>query len=549
MVDNSILRFRLRVCGSLACLLGSSVAGELRAQPTAPTPTAQAPGATAPGNVPPAEAVPPGAAPAPAVGPAAPAPVGLPEDTTAGPATEGVEQTAPSSPATQAPLGSGEDGGGVSGTNGVGDAANQQEADWAESAGGQAEAEAAAVPQVGAEDDSTSEESIDLDALLASDSELPGDEYRLQLYGFTDFTFNQPLADQSFLSPYSTFWVGNFNLYIGSELGRNWRTLAEVRFTYLPHGQAPYVDTTQPRIDTQVGDYADYDRPMRWGGVEIERAWVEYTANNWLSVRAGQWLTPYGIWNVDHGSPVIVGVVRPYVVGDALFPERQTGIQFHGGTQLGGTQLGYHLTVSNGRGPIDSYRDLDNNKALGWRLFMRNESSIGAISLGFSGYWGRFTDSLQEFVPDGEAFKLDYNVQTQFDELALAGDLKYEVGDYFLQSEVISNSSRFTEEGRPVAPSFVPGAPNGFAADMSRWGVYGLTGYRTPWLGIMPFAGAEYYRFGTSYFPLTAAWYVGLNVRPIPRVVLKAQYTHSWYPDNEEFDGARLLAFQAAWSF
>lgn len=549
MVDNGNFRYlnirtvpslrRARwLYGSLACLVGSTVAVEAGAQPDpaapAAQPSAQSPDseastetATAPGSTAPVSTEGSNVAPSqPIAEPAAPDVGGAPGEGTA----ESL-------------------GGRISGTSGAEAAADTNPAASPEGSVSNQEPVATGAASLDAEDGGSDEASIDLDALLGSDVELPGEEYRLQLYGFTDFTFSQPLAEQSFLSPYSTFWVGNFNLYIGSELGRNWRTLAEVRFTYLPHGQPPYTDTTQPRADTHVGDYADYDRPIRWGGIEIERAWLEYTLNNWLSIRAGQWLTPYGIWNVDHGSPVIVGVVRPYVVGDALFPERQTGIQLHGGTQLGSTQLGYHLTVSNGRGPIDSYRDLDKNKALGWRLFMRNESSIGNISLGFSGYWGRFTDSLQEFVPDGEGFKLSYDVQTQFDELALAGDIKYEIGDYFLQSEVIANHSRFTDEGRPVVPAFAPGASDGFAPDMNRWGVYGLTGYRTPWLGIMPFAGAEYYRFGTSYFPLTAAWYVGLNVRPIPRVVLKAQYTHSWYPDNEEFDGARLLAFQAAWSF
>jgi hypothetical protein len=142
-------------------------------------------------------------------------------------------------------------------------------------------------------------------------------EYSLNIYGFTDFTYTHRLNDFTFASPYPSFMVGNLNLYAGADLGSGWRALTEFRLLYVPNGSSTpdQAFVLEPeRIDTTVADPADYGRPLRWGGVEIERAWLEYAVHSLLTVQIGQWLTPYGIWNVDHGSPVIIGVRRPYVV-------------------------------------------------------------------------------------------------------------------------------------------------------------------------------------------------------------------------------------------
>lgn len=50
---------------------------------------------------------------------------------------------------------------------------------------------------------------------------------KVNLYGFVDFTYAQGLSDRSnFVQyvPYPSFYVGNLNLYLDSDLGKNWRT-------------------------------------------------------------------------------------------------------------------------------------------------------------------------------------------------------------------------------------------------------------------------------------------------------------------------------------
>jgi hypothetical protein len=380
------------------------------------------------------------------------------------------------------------------------------------------------------------------------------EEGKIDLYGFADFTYKLPLADNSALFPYDSFAVGHLNAYAGSELGDNWRWLSEVRFMYLPHGSVASADAysgVRP-TNTSVTDYTEQLRPVRWGGISIERAWLERTFHPLLSLRLGHFLTPYGIWNVDHGGPVIIPVTRPYVVGEALLPQSQTGIELYGTWTDGGTQLGYHLTLSNGRGPIDTYQDFDHNKAWGARLFARQDVGVGALTLGASAYRGTYTERhAQTSVDASQHLVLLYPHDAQYRELSLAADLKWEWEGLLLQAEAAVNDAVYVPGRRPPDPGQVlyPG-PTGLAADSRRYGYYGLVAYRTPFWGIMPYVFAEDYRLGAQGTAV-AAVRGGLNIRSTPRVVLKAELNHFWFHKGPAvfFRPGNEIVFQATWSF
>jgi hypothetical protein len=302
-----------------------------------------------------------------------------------------------------------------------------------------------------------------------------------------------------------------------------------------------------------VPDYTDLDRTTNWGGILIERAWLEHTFHPALTVRVGQFLTPFGIWNVDHGSPVIIGTRRPFIVGGGLFPERQTGIEAYGAVSFGPSQLGYHLTLSNGRGPIDTYHDLDNNKAIGWRLFLKQETSFGTFTLGTSGYRGQYSDTHQTFSisPNGR-FVASYPIDARYNELGLAADLKWEFGNWLSQLEYVSQDVAYPEKHRPRDPGY-SGGPPGYVPDYRQWGGYWLIAYRTPFYNVMPYFGIDYADTGVhSFLHDSIAYWGGLNVRPIPRVVLKAQLTMAHFPhkaDDRTYGRLSLIELQAAWSF
>ena len=383
------------------------------------------------------------------------------------------------------------------------------------------------------------------------------DRPSLQIYGFSDFAVNTVLRDgteaiEGYFGESPGFSIGNLNVYLDADLKDGFRSLAEVRFSYMPNG-APDLTTGQ-RQSTLASDYTLFGQTSAWGGVVIERAWVEYQAHPLLTLRAGQWLTPVGIWNVDHGSPTIIPALKPYVITANMFPIRQTGFELYGSQLLGAsTVVGYHLTLSNGRGNVDSYLDFDRNKALGLRLYVTSHV-LGELTVGISGFMGRSTDSnrIQATIRDHDA-KLSAAIASQYDELTYAADVLWKVSNLHVQLELIGNQGVYTEGGRPRA-SLSDGV--GLVPDFERWGGYALFAYRLPWLTLMPFVDVEYVADGNAATggPASSGRIVafsgGLNVRPGSSVVLKAQYYHG-IVKNQGSKAASWdnVAATIAWSF
>jgi hypothetical protein len=371
-------------------------------------------------------------------------------------------------------------------------------------------------------------------AEVSSEAEAANSYPKLELSGFTDFSYIQNISPKSsalrkIAYPYSSFSVGNVNLYLAAALAERWKLLAEVRFLYLPSGALNYPNTAGVEVapyDTSAIDYADDGRLLNWGGISIQRVQIDYALHPLLSFRFGEWLTPVGIWNVDHGSPVVISVFRPFIIGQRLFPERQTGIQISGEWSGEVDTLGYFLTLSNGRGPSDSYADLDNNKGVGGRAYWTT-SRFGSLTLGVSAYKGRFTSRSKEYgitTPAGQAPVLTAvdPVLVSYHEQAIAADLRFEYSGLLVQSEVMQQEVAYEDGARPtfnVSP----------LADYRDRGYYALAGYRTPWLGIMPFGLVEGYNFAVT--PYTGPGFslsYGLNIRPQPNVVVKLQLRQSW---------------------
>jgi len=399
------------------------------------------------------------------------------------------------------------------------------------------------------------------DSFTSEDTAETEAQHRLDLYGFADMTYLRLLVPKSsvwnrFYFPTNSFAVGNFNLYMSSNLGDSWRALGEVRFMYLPNGAT--TNNTQTgdivRTDTTVLDYAGFEEPIHWGGIRIERIWVEHEFGSLFKVQVGQFLTPYGIWNVDHGTPAIIGIRAPVAVADELFPAHQTGIQLYGSKFFDPFEIGYHLTLSNGRGSVE-YEDFNDDKAVGGRLYLKTEA-FGSLTFGTAFYRGGYYDRSAKYVltsKDGHPV-VDQQLTTisKYQEFSLGADLKWQWKHLLVQGEAIVNEANYSQGGRPRAQVAI--GQQGFQADYRRWGAYGLVGYRTPWVQTMPYAMLQYvFAPDNPLVPPVLGAQLGLNIRPTPAVVLKTEVTFT------HFGGAgsgglglsplRVWASQVAWAF
>jgi hypothetical protein len=394
----------------------------------------------------------------------------------------------------------------------------------------------------------------DLDDLLAPRL---SSETGLRLYGFADMSYSKVLGGGISAAGYEvsstingapqhwSFGVGNLNLYLDGQLGARARSLAEVRFTYLPGG-------TQ---GTTVPDYAQPLAVTNWGGIVIERAWVEYAFADLVTVRAGQFLTPYGIWNVDHGSPTTIAVQKPEITSAQLFPERQVGVEAYGSRYLGDARLGYHLTLSNGRiGDNPPFANYSGRPGLGGRLFVEG-TWLGELKFGLSGYTGRYTE-LQAASPVAFPVPPD-TIAAEYDEHDAAADVRWEWKKVLFISEAVYQRVRYSNRGRPanvvIGPSGPVAAP---AADFWSAGNYALAGYRLPF-DVMPYVMWELiyqstgFNTGGMVFPSGfRAIVAGVNFRPLPSLVLKVQYDLAWAPGAPAAaNSLDLVRGQVAWAF
>ncbi|MBA3452232.1 MAG: hypothetical protein H0T42_03930 [Deltaproteobacteria bacterium] len=410
-----------------------------------------------------------------------------------------------------------------------------------------------ALPVASTASDEPEEESAVTDAdlvVLGLDSTQPDD--RLNIHGFADLSWRAlliPAKDlaANYFPKENSFVVGNVNLYVTKNLSARWRSMLEVRFLYAPAG-VENADGTLTH--TTAPNPADLERPIQWGGVSIERVYLEYDVNEWLTIQAGSFLTPYGIWNVDHGSPVIIPATRPFVIGESLFPQQQTGLHIYGKRPFGDYQLGYHATVTNGRGPFQAFRDLDQNKALGARVEI-DAPWLDRVQIGISGYRGRFTDRPADVIIADDSGTLINTTPagTSYDEESWGVDVLVHRGGLHLQAEVIANNRHY----RTGARELVRG---GFASDGLYVGAYALAGYRFErWWQVMPFAVVELDRPRSGAdlgdHPTILQVTAGLNFRPHPSVVLKLDYAQGEIYSAPPLGHSMLRAIltQAAWAF
>lgn len=362
-------------------------------------------------------------------------------------------------------------------------------------------------------------------------------EPSIKFYGFADTGlqrawggfFDNGLSQSDKLN----FILGNVNLYIDATPAEHLRFLTEVRFTTLPDGS----ETNDPALSqTELVSTSIFDQTsaaggiffVHWGAIILERAQIEWTPTDVFGLRVGYFLTPYGIWNVDHGSPTRIMLRPPLFMSLTMFPERQTGVEAFGVLHALPWDFGYSVYVSNGRtwGTID----FSDDKAIGGRLTAKTRRPFPML-FGFSLFRGTEQNVEKSVGPDASGQSVVLRKETvALSEWAAGLDASLDIDALRIRAEFTAR--RVVYEPGKRAPLL--GIPQ---SDITQSAAYLMLAYRLPWLGLEPLVVAEYARWPTPAFgEVVVTGSVGLNVYFNPALTLRLQYSYSTLVDFEETD-------------
>lgn len=224
--------------------------------------------------------------------------------------------------------------------------------------------------------------------------------------------------------------------------------------TYRPIVAAAVNDSLQPKLTalrSKVAGTAVEDRRE----LTVARAQFDLMLNDRFNLRMGKFITPAGVWNVDHASPVILAVRQPIQTTTVpIFPESQMGLMGYGNVPLGDQDLNYCGYVTSGRidgsstlldanegAALNSLGDLAYGGHLGLKLDLLKSIQLGAsyfngaVNQKYSATELRFelADLLTE-SPTSMGVNDHYLAKQR--EWAVGGDAKIEVSNLLLQGEV-----------------------------------------------------------------------------------------------------------------
>ncbi len=388
----------------------------------------------------------------------------------------------------------------------------------------------------------------------------------MEIHGFFDLTFYKAFfSEESIYGNYmpstSTFVISNINLYFIGQMTETLGMLVETHLSFLPHGHENGFESIGViGGEEQTDSESEYDRVDTWtrdpvtttfynpGSITIERAHLTYTPLDWLNVIAGRYLTPYGIWNIDHGSPVILVARWPYMQLREMVPMAQTGLQVYGRFFPSDViSIDYAVTLSNGRGPIEELLDLDENKGVGLRLRLAYYGDNLNITLGGYGYYGKYTEVKKSSVAvldtdltidlsAEEPIRARTTVTEAYYEYIVSADLMVEFFGVKLQGEYVFRYVDYETHGiRTPGMSFLSGAnalETIYNANNTGNGVYGLLSWELPlaeWINplrITPFFMYEHNVSDDTMKPMNFDVILGgINLKPSPFVALKLEYS------------------------
>ncbi|HSC88236.1 MAG TPA: hypothetical protein VLC09_13225 [Polyangiaceae bacterium] len=370
----------------------------------------------------------------------------------------------------------------------------------------------------------------------ASAEEVDVHEDLFKLYGFMDmglqrhFTNPEAITSSVFDSNATTFATGNIDLYFDFNPVQDWRALAEIRFTNAPLGRVTNyggLAGTFERVSTEQYDpNATVPNAPMWGGYAvIERAQIEWSRYEKFKLIVGYFFTPFGIWNVDHGSPTLLTMAMPQFIQQKWLPLRQTGVQALGSFFSGEWELAYRAWISNGRTEQNPL-DYDDDKGFGARVLAKRDRGAGDnLTLGLSYQYDHVRDkviNVTGFAP----ITFQQGSTWDYDEHVMGADVSLDIADTKIRAEgIVRRQDWYT--GKQVRLGVEN--PGAYLPDRWQYGGYLTVAQQLPWWGLEPYVYGELLEQPWDLADGTGIISAGLNWHFTPATLLKLQAAQVYF--------------------
>jgi len=217
------------------------------------------------------------------------------------------------------------------------------------------------------------------------------------------------------------------------------------------------------------------------GAFEMERLYADVYLFDEATLRVGKFLTPVGRWNLIHADPLVWTTSRPLVTFQSFAPDT-TGVMFYGSLLPLGEDVDYSVYAEITDDLDPDYREGPFSEAVGVHL----TTHLGPTELGFS--YANFERGEEDDEREN-LFGLDFFWAHR--RLEVTGEFLYRVGTR---------------------------GPDG-----DEWGLF-VQG--TVPLSARTFAIGRYEFFDPrGTVPGVHLWVIGLAFRPLPPLVLRAEYS------------------------
>lgn len=328
---------------------------------------------------------------------------------------------------------------------------------------------------------------------------------------------------------------------------------AFTRFTNVEGSDSSFTAVVVPVILWELSDRLLFETEIEFGletedgegktEVELEYAHASYILNDYVTLGAGKFLTPFGIFG-ERLHPAWINKLPdgPLAFGHGgLVPMSSLGAYVRGGFPIGKFKGNYAFYVSNGPSLVteghdvgglnfENFDDINNNKAFGGRVGFL---PLPEVEVGYSFQFADVTPSGFDQQADALLQSIDLSYVTESDLLGGLIDLRFEwvlsdVDDVTFVDEHDGEEFTFNNErnGGYVQLAFRPTKSDlKLLRDMEFVGRYG-------WLDLP--SGAE------ESFDQDR-WTLGVNYWLNPSTVLKIAFEHTQVDGGNDFDAAKAM--------